>query len=65
MTRVDGTLKDRGHYARKAVFWAYALSTCPFYFAFYTAGKFAEHMVGVSMRLRAWSKPCVYRRVDN
>ena len=59
-----GTFTDKGHYSRKAVFYAYGVITLiPHILA--TFGTWLDtQMINGGHKLHVWSHPCLYRPKD-
>ena len=62
--RVGNTYKDKGHYARKAVWLAVGCLLFIPHAVFMAAARADDWIVVISGRLRRWSHPCLYARRD-
>ena len=62
MTRVRNALKDKGHYARKAVGYTVLCLLLPA-IAFAEFGRWlGERIYGFTSKLHRWMRPCLYAR---
>jgi hypothetical protein len=61
-----GTFKDKGHYSRKAVFYAYAVVTLPVALVSKAADMFDHYIydpvVSRGHKLHVWANPCLYAK---